>query len=351
LQKIATPDNTTQSVGKKAEDIAEWIAGDSAIKGLSLGDKLLKVGKVAEYCEQASPFVKAAIEHGMNIVRGSAAGATEGALKSGGDTAEIEKGAALGAAGEVGSAVTGKVLGKVASKAKALLTDVPGETESKLVDALGNIAEKNGLEMPEGTETARDAVKSLADGYQGRAQSVYSQLDKDIPGFQDLREEMLNSQKQARALSQVDPEKADAARATADELRGKLSDLLNDDQKASWEPADSDYTRYKALQRVQGKVTAAGQDLTSDELTNASRLQSGFRSLANATKNSRPMDYIRRAFGDDTDDVLKVVQEGANLASERQAALKLVGWLGGGAATAAGIEYAGHKLGKALSGK
>jgi hypothetical protein len=357
LQQIATPTNTTQKVGKTAEDIGEFLLGGEALKGLSIGEKLMQVGKVADYYDKASPFVKSALEYAMNITRGSAVGAGEGAIKSGGDAGEIEKGAALGAAGEAAAPVVKGALGvigkgaeSVASKAKALITDVPAETESKLVGALADIADKNGLEMPEDTSTARDAVKSLADGYQGRAQGVYSQLDKDVPGFQDLREEMLDSQKQARALSQIDPVKSKEAAATADDLRDKMTSLLSDDQKTAWQNADADYTRYKALQRVQGKVNRAGEDLTSDELTNASTLQSGFRSLANSTKNSRPIDYIRRAFGDDADDVLQIVQEGANLANERQAAMKLVGWLGAGSVTAAGIEYAGHKLGKALSG-
>jgi hypothetical protein len=77
---------------------------------------------------------------------------------------------------------------------KAVPKNVPAAVESNLVDTLGDIAEKNGLERPTAT-TAREATSQLADQYKSRAQSVYQQLDDDAPGFQELRDQIAKHQK------------------------------------------------------------------------------------------------------------------------------------------------------------
>src|SRR5581483_756570 len=109
---IATAHGAMQKVGVGAEAIAETLLGDEALKAASLGDKLLKISKVAETYENASPFVKQAIEHGLQAARAGALTGGETLAKTG-DVGEAAKAAVVGAAAGGALSVAGKVLPKV----------------------------------------------------------------------------------------------------------------------------------------------------------------------------------------------------------------------------------------------
>ena len=121
IQQMGPATTIGGKAGAGAEDIAEFIAGDEALKGLALGDKLLQVGKVADYYENASGFTKAAIEHGMNIMRQSALGAGLGGIKGG------QQGAEAGAIGGAAIEPVGAVAGKVSEAASSLWNTVTGK--------------------------------------------------------------------------------------------------------------------------------------------------------------------------------------------------------------------------------
>jgi hypothetical protein len=352
LDKIATPDNLTQRVGKTAEDVGEFVLGDEALKGLSLADRAMKAIGLAEKYEKATPFAKAAMEHVMNGFRAGTVTGTETAVKTG----DLEKGAEAGAiggvTGGVASAASGAA-GKLATGIKGMLTDIPAATESKLVSAIGDAAENAGFERPASdVATLKDAVRDLSDKFKSRAQDVYQKLDDEAPGFQELRDKIAQESKAYKVQLNSDPTKADEIAASLNEHKSAMQDLLNDGQRAQWQQADADWSRFKALQRVQGKANAAATDLTSDELQDVNKLQSGAQSLANTTRGGHPIDLLAKAFGDDAGNIRKIVQEGANLASHSQAAKLFLKWAVPATGVVGAAAYGGHKaISKALGGE
>lgn len=224
----------------------------------------------------------------------------------------------------VGSAVANKV-STVASGTKALLSDIPAKTESNLVDAVGDAAENAGFERGN-SDTLKDAVADLAGKFKGRAQGVYKQLDSEAPGFQELRDKIGQLTQAFKTQQNLDPEKASEIKSILDTAQSSMDSLLDEGQKARWKLADQDWTRFKALQRVQGKANAAASDLTSPELQDVGKLQSGVRSLTNTTRKGEPLDLLARAFGEDAGKIRQVIQEGANMTSNSQAAKQFLKW-------------------------
>ena len=359
LQSIATPDNTTQQVGKSAEDIAEFVSGDEALKGLALGEKLLKVSTVAEAYENASAFVKAAINHAMTATRVGAVTGAETTAKTG----DVEKGLEAGAVGAVATPIAegagalagkaGKLIadkaGELASGVKGMFTDIPKEAEGKLVDAIGDASENAGFDRGN-SETLKDAVSDLSSNFKDRAQGVYQGLDDEAPGFQELRDKIANMKSAYKAQLNLDPAKADAIAGDLKEAQATMDDLLDGGQKARWSQADQDWSRYKALQQVQGKANRAATDLTSDELQDVDSLHSGVRSLSNATRKGNPIDVLAKAFGEDAGNIRSIVQDASDLKSNTQAAKLFLKWAAIGSPVAYGVVKGGTALTNALSG-
>src|ERR1700741_609429 len=52
-RKFAVSSNTGQQVGVGVEDIGGCILGDDVLKGLALGDRLLKVGRTSKLIEES----------------------------------------------------------------------------------------------------------------------------------------------------------------------------------------------------------------------------------------------------------------------------------------------------------
>ncbi len=337
LQTIATPDqgegHTGQVLGKTAEDVAEFVMGDEALKGLSIAERAMKAVGLAEKYEKASPFARRVIEHMMNAGRQGTVTGTETLGKTGdvGQAAEagLAGGVTSGVISGVASAapVVGKVSGKVARGVSALLTDIPAATESGLVDAIGDAAEHSGFERSD-AKTLKAAVSDLADNFKSRAQDVYQQLDEDAPGFQELRDKIAQQTKAYRVQLNLDPAKASEIEAQLTESKARLNDLLSDEQKSRWQTADKDWSRYRALQQVQGKANAA-TDLTSDELSDVSRLHAGVKSLTNKVQRGVPTDVISKAFGDDAQQIKAAVQKGINSTDEAHTAKQFLKWAGG----------------------
>jgi hypothetical protein len=80
-----TPEGTGEALGAGLEGVGEFVLGDEALKGLTLGDKYLMVGKIHKALETA-PKVQRALELGMQSMRqGAVAGGvalTHGATPS-----------------------------------------------------------------------------------------------------------------------------------------------------------------------------------------------------------------------------------------------------------------------------
>ncbi len=245
------------------------------------------------------------------------------------------------AAGAVSKTV-GETAATVADKAKALVTDIPKDVEEKLVDALGDIAEKSGFERSGTADSVVDATKHLMTSFQQRAKSAYDALDKAAPGFQELRQTIANQEQAVRAQSALDPAKASEIAEELAANKDKMAELLTDEQRAAWKSADSDYGRFKTLQRFFVKAKGAATDLTSPELTDVNRLKTGMRSMENATRKGTPTDLLSHAFGEGAETLKSIVQRGSEMTADKEAAQKLLKWIVPSLGLA-GAGYAGLK--------
>jgi hypothetical protein len=238
-----------------------------------------------------------------------------------------------------------EAVSNTASGLKNLATDIPAETESNLVKAIGDSAENNGFARSD-VSTLKDAVSDLSDKFKGRAQSVYQALDSEAPGFQELRDKIGNLQKAYKAQLNLDPDKAADIGSSLSDAKDSMANLLDEGQTARWKQADQDWSRYKALQQVQGKANAAATDLTSDELQDVAKLKSGVQSLGNMKRAGNPIDMLSRAFGDDAGNIRQIVQKSANTASNVQAAQQFLKWAG----LVGGAGVLGHGAASLLGG-
>jgi hypothetical protein len=248
-----------------------------------------------------------------------------------GEVAAEGAGRATSAAGRAGSAVVNKV--------KPLVTDIPKATEEKLVEALGDIAEKSGFQRSGTADTVIDATKHLMSSFQGRAKAAYDALDKAAPGFQELRETIANQERAVRAQSAVDPSRA---KEIAEELaanKDKMSQILTDEQKAAWQAADGDYSRFKALERFFVKAKTAATNLTSPELTDVNKLKTGMRAMENASRQGTPTNMLSRAFGEGAETLKGIVQKGSEMLDDKEAAKTLLKWI----APSLGLAGAGYE--------
>jgi hypothetical protein len=338
---------TAQQVGSWAEDAAEFLLGDEALKGLSLGDRLLKVSKVAGEYEKASPFVRSIIDRGMNMLRTGAVAGTEAFAKTS-DPAQSAEAAGISAVAQPIIEGVGALAGKATTYGKALASDlsgaIPKDVESKLVSTIGKVAEDAGLEVPEAS-TLKESVADLGQQFKTRAQGVYKQLDADAPGFQELNDKIKQLETSYKTQLNFDPAKADEIGGMLKNAKTNMDELLTDGQKAMWKAANGDWSRFSALEDV-GQGTAKTTSLTSSKLSDAKKLYSNVQSLTNATEHSHPIDKISKAFGDRAGEIRSAVQEGMNITSQSQAAKQFLKWAGiGGTLLTGGYEGVKHALG------
>jgi len=75
LKTESKPEGTAEKVGYGVEQISEFLAGDEALKSLSVAQRLGLAGKLAEYAK-SSPRLAAILDHGLQAMRqGTVAGA------------------------------------------------------------------------------------------------------------------------------------------------------------------------------------------------------------------------------------------------------------------------------------
>jgi len=249
---------------------------------------------------------------------------------------------------DIAGNATAKVAKPIIDKAVALVTNIPKATESKLVDAIGDIAESNGFARSEDADTIVEATKHLATSLQQRAQAAYQALDESAPGFQELRDTIQKESQAVKAQQALDPEKASSIAKSLSDHQSQMDELLSDDQKAAWQNADKDYSQFKALQRFVGKANASATDLTSDALTDVNRLKSGMQSLGNVSRKGTPTDVLARGFGDEGAATLRqITQDASKQTADKAAAKTALKWGSG----VAGAGVTGDLLYKALFSK
>lgn len=313
IQQMPQATTLGGKAGLAAEDIGEFVAGDEALKGLSLGEKLLQVGKVADYYNGAHPFAKAAIHGAMNVMRTTAVGAGIGGLKGGEEGAE--KGAALGAAGGVAGEALGAA-GRGLAKVARGLRDVPeagmppGPWIEDTVQAdaragheqiADSIAKDLGIQRrtlgdptdPRSPTALRNIYDSLSDQVELEAKGKFKPLDDATDGeFTKLAKALKdNAVKMQKA---VDPEVEARLDEEAASLRVRLDEATELAKKNGVDPKLADegnalWRKKSALADLDAKVKIAmpGKEQVKPTL-NVDKLANSMQTLF----DSRRLDDI-----------------------------------------------------------
>jgi len=350
LESIATPDNTTQQVGKTAEDIAEFISGDEALKSLSLGDKLLKVSKVAQEYEKASPFVKTAIEHAMTAARVGTVTGAETTAKTG----DVEEGLKAGAVGAVATPVAegvGALAGKVPGAAKALWNSATGKAiQNELQDGIRSVAsgaaEDASAEIPEGT-SIRTTFENLSDSIQQQSKDLYGQIDKATDGeFTNLQNKIKNVDFQLKQIAGTDDASEERLFNQKVALNTKMDEAIEQATKNGVDPSVADdasaaWKKQSALADLDNAVKGStfGNVKNAPEIVDPKKLVSRLQKLDDAGR-------LSEAIGDDhADSLLQQAYDSAKAANSRatkvavaKGAVKLAGY-------GEGLNLLGHALG------
>jgi hypothetical protein len=354
ISKLTTPENAAQSIGKSAEDIAEFVSGDAALKSLSLGERLLKVSKVAQEYEKASPFVKAAIHHAMTAARVGAVTGAETTAKTG----DVEQGLKAGAVGALTTPVAegvGAIAGKVPSAAKALWNSATGkaiqnELQEGIRSVASNVATDVSAEIPEGA-SIRTTFENIADGVQQKAKGLYAEIDSATDGeFTNIQGKIRNVEQKLREIAGTDDAAEEKLFNQKVALNTKLDEAIEQATKNGVDPSIADEA--KAVWRKQSALTdldTAVKGSTYGDAVHAAEVVDP-KKLVNRIQKLDDAGRLTEAIGDDhADDLLQKAYDSAKAASSRatkiavaKGAAKVVG--------AGGALIEGSKLVGALSG-
>lgn len=354
MAPLQAANNTTQKVGKTAEDIGEFVVGDEALKGLTLGKRALEAAGLAEKYEKASPFVKAAIEHTMNAIRQGGVTAAETGNKTGSATQAAEAGAGA-AAGSAALGVAGDLAGKGLQYIRAAkdFKALPGALDQALTDTVSKKAVADGLQATTGN-TAAEHLADSALQYQTRAKQGYQIVDNAVNGELQPVQDKLTQIKKAIKMS-IDPEVTDKLRAQQEHYQDLFKDAIErakangvPDAEQIIQKADKDYNTFRAqsdlstrLQKAagpNGPASPAGLHVWSKQL--------GTPKIVGGTSR------LAQALGPDgAEAVQKIAAEGRSKATELAAqaskgdAVKLAAAKGAaGAVGLGGAGYLGYKL-------
>ena len=163
--------NGDQLLGKGAEGIAEFMLGDEALKSLSLGERLLKVGKVAKFFESAPTLVKNALDIGMNALRQGTVGGVQGTLQSDADNIgdQLVDGAKEGGI----TAITAGVLDGAGKVGESLSNTGKRMTDTAKALDWTNTLDKDWGESNLGKQDLADLLKSKVDDVEQRMKDEY----------------------------------------------------------------------------------------------------------------------------------------------------------------------------------
>ena len=287
------PEGVAEHVGFISENLMEFIAGDEALKSLSLAQKLGVAVKIAKLSE-TSPTAAKLISAGLRATRTGTVSAGQEAAHGGG-TGDVATAGATGFLSSVGS----EGLGALAKLAKPGTKQIAGEvlqtapkwksagTAAKLAaenqepaqNVISNVAKDSAQSvLDKFGKTAPDTITSFGDAakeVQAAAKPTFMKLDELRNGqFAVARNELANATKIARrATSVADLEAAEKAAATA---QGKIDDIIGksagkiaptdlDNAKSAWRAS-------KTLESLHGKIDAAySSPQAASEISGASR--------------------------------------------------------------------------------
>lgn len=187
---VAAANQTTGGkVGTVTENVAEFVLGDEALKGLSFAKRAGILQKIAALAE-THPVIAKIIGHGLNAIRGGAVvtgqelahGATPTeALESGVTAAGL--GTAAGAAVEGAKPIVKPVAGAIKQAYQGLLDtkSVQPVLQRGIRDTIAKVAEDSGV-VKSVAPSIRDVVEDTADAVYAKSKSQYQVLDDATGG-------------------------------------------------------------------------------------------------------------------------------------------------------------------------
>jgi hypothetical protein len=234
-----TPGSSTlaNKVGNGLEDIGEFMAGDAALKSLSVGDRLLKVGRVAKTIEQ-SPLLTKAVSIGMNAIRNGAVGTAESAAKSSGDPTSTLLGG--GTAGLLTAGLGG--LGETIN----ILRNAGGQEalQKGFRDILAKVAADNGVMPPDSGASLYNTVKSVADNIAQKSSAAFKALDDATGGkFQRFEDSLENISKAISENEGIDDEKVAALEKKQAQVKAAQEQSFEEAKAKGVDPATVEQAR------------------------------------------------------------------------------------------------------------
>jgi hypothetical protein len=278
---VLQPTNENQKIGLTAESVAEFLGGDEILKGLSVGAKYAKVGKVMDLLEE-SPRLRRAVNLGMQSLRQGTVAGVQAAAHGASPTEAAETAgtaAGLGAGAGLATDAVGAGAGWVKQGAKRVLSafteptsadtagltsrslqDIQPRLQSGLRSILKSVENGAAIQAPEGaveSPSIRDAVSDTADKFHARAKSTYADLDQATGGhFQRFENAMRDLNREMNEFVSSPDEENLAKEAELSQRRANIEaaqDAAFDRAKAQGvdpkliESARADFKRSQAL--------------------------------------------------------------------------------------------------------
>lgn len=329
-----------EKLGAGLENIAEFVAGDEALKGLSLGDRLLQSGKIAKAVEK-SPRLARALEIGMNAIRTGGVGTGQG-LAHGQSLPEAAKTGAIAAGTGAAVETVAEGVNAISNAVKDVKAVKPTPVTQSAADTVPKAKplQAAGEQVQTEAQAARDvAGKKVASAQEGVKKSV----PKNITTDEEFQQRALDARAKvpAKGFSQnpydgktfdeLGPKEqatvaADAAKLKANETgqlpfpkngnltkaaKGVLSDIDSSSKLAGIKDPDVASVEEMASHLAKG-LDADGNPLSAspkeaESLTRAfnskiDALQSKAEAGGNATA-VRHLKNLKGAFSDDLFDV------------------------------------------------
>lgn len=369
VHEMESTHGTAQQVGYGGETLMEFMLGDAELKGLALSEKLARASKAAKVIED-SPMLTRVFNAGVRALRGTAVGATQGALRSGGDTGTtVTSGVVAGAGNAVvpeaadaikaGVKAAPRVVGAISDALRGAEKVVQPELQGSLRQTLTDVASDHGIKVPNGT-AMRDAAEYVGQQIKAQGSAIFKSIDDALGGtkFQTFDEQLSAARRALRNDAGADHD-------YTGRLIERISDLedakANAQQQAiangidpkAFEKANAYWRQGSALQDLSAKLRQSTSGLP-DNLRNGSKAASTAsvevvspNRLAPKIHAMRDSGRLTQALGSQArvDDLLRSVESAKARTAAIAANRKTVGKIAVGAATAAG---AGGLAGEAI---
>jgi hypothetical protein len=276
-----------QNIGRTGEDVAEFILGDSALKGLTVSDRLLQATKAAKLVE-GSPVISRIVQAGVRALRGAAVAGTQGTVKSGGNVSE-------GAGAAVGAGLANAAIPEAVDAAKALpgaldtIKNVvkPGAIQDAFQGQIRGIvndaAKEYGIDAAN-PQSIRDVAQQTSDSLLQKARQSYQTLDQITGGrvqrFRDAVSAVERKLANLNGISSPDDEgawieKLNDLQDAHEQAMQEATDALkaqgkSDTAEGVLQNADRDFRRSKAMLDLSKNIRASSEGLRP-ELANGAK--------------------------------------------------------------------------------